>query len=187
MALGISITKVALTGNYIDFEGNPIAGQVIFSMAEVLRDGTDDQLIAPSVVVAPLVNGSFTVTLPATNDPDVVPNPFVYTVVESFPNGRTYTISLPYTTSGSLDLADISPDTAFPNPAIALVDAVTWGVLKNEIDTQAILLSVENSYFVNLPTDRVTAQGYATTASANLVTVQNNLAGTLNPLMLIGG
>jgi hypothetical protein len=44
-------------------------------------------MIAPSSVVIPLVAGSFSVTVPATNDPDIVPNPFVYTVEESFAGG----------------------------------------------------------------------------------------------------
>ena len=69
-------------------------GQIRFSISEVLRNGTDDQMVAPSSVVVPLnASGSFSVAIPATNDPDVVPNPFLYTVEESFPNGRSYKLA----------------------------------------------------------------------------------------------
>ena len=103
MALAASITTVTITGNYVNFEGAAIAGQVRFTLGDVLRNGTDDQMVAPSSIVVPLSAGAFSVTLPATNDPDVIPNPFVYTVEESFAGGRTYTIAVPYTTAGSLD------------------------------------------------------------------------------------
>ena len=135
MSLAPSMTTVTITGNYVDFEGNPIEGQIRFSIAEVLRNGTDDQMVAPSSVVVPLVSGSFSVTIPATNDPDVVPNPFIYTVEESFSGGRSYTISIPYTTVGSLDLADISPDPTIDTTYVSLIDQTTWSTLQTNLDT----------------------------------------------------
>ena len=135
MALGPNLTTVTITGNYVDFEGTAIEGQIRFSIAEVLRNGTDDQMVAPSSVVVPLSSGSFSVTLPATNDPDVIPNPFVYSVEESFPNGRTYEITIPYTTAGSLDLADISPAPTLDTTYVQLIDQNTWNVLEANIDT----------------------------------------------------
>jgi len=135
MALGPNLTTVTITGNYVDFEGTPIEGQIRFSIGEVLRNGTDDQMVAPSSVVVPLSSGAFSVTLPATNDPDVVPNPFVYSVEESFPNGRTYNITIPYTTAGSLDLADISPSPTLDENYVQLIDQNTWNVLEANIDT----------------------------------------------------
>jgi hypothetical protein len=135
MSLAPSLTTVEITGNYVDFEGNAIEGQIRFSIAQVLRNGTDDQMIAPSSVVVPLVNGSFSVIIPATNDPDIVPNPFVYTIEESFSGGRSYPISIPYTTTGSLDLADISPDPTIDVTYVQLIDQTTWNSLEANIDT----------------------------------------------------
>jgi hypothetical protein len=143
MALAPSLTTVQINGTYINYEGTPIEGQIRFSTVEVLRNGTDDQMVAPTTVVVPLVNGSFSVTLPATNDPDVVPNPFEYTVEESFTNGRTYKISIPYTTSGSLDLADISPSPTLSTTYVSLIDATTWATLANNID--ALDLNINQS------------------------------------------
>lgn len=134
MALAPSLTTVTVTGNYVDYEGNPIEGQIRFTLSEVLRNGTDDQMIAPSSVVVALSSGAFSVSLPATNDPDMVPNPFVYTVEESFPGGRTYTISLPYNGAGTFDLADLSPTPTLDENYVQLIDQTTWSTLEDNID-----------------------------------------------------
>ena len=151
MALGANINTVTVTGNYVDYEGNAIQGQIRFTLGDVLRSGIDDQMVAPSSVVVPLSSGAFSVTLPATNDPDVVPNPFTYTVEESFPGGRTYTISIPYNTVGSLDLADISPTPTLSENFVQLVDETTWSALEDDIDA----LDVE----INQTTDKILASG----------------------------
>jgi len=151
MALGANINTVTITGNYVDYEGNAIQGQVRFTLGDVLRSGIDDQMVAPSSVVVALSAGAFTVTLPATNDPDVVPNPFTYTVEESFPGGRTYTISIPYDTAGSLDLADLSPTPTLSTNYVQLVDETTWSSLETNIDTLDGL--------INQTTDRILASG----------------------------
>jgi hypothetical protein len=225
MALGPNLTTVTLTGSYVNFEGTAIEGQVRFSIGEVLRNGTDDQMVAPSSVVVPLSSGSFSVSLPATNDPDVVPNPFVYTVEESFPNGRTYTISIPYTTSGSLDLADISPDPTLSESYVAAVDLTSWNTLESNITALDALIDqdadkfpasgqywyVDSAYSTYTALDTAfatytalaaatynisgaditsfvtSAQGYASSASASATTAQNNSAGIISPLLLIGG
>jgi hypothetical protein len=225
MALGPNLTTVTLTGSYVNFEGTAVEGQVRFSIGEVLRNGTDDQMVAPSSVVVPLSSGSFSVSLPATNDPDVVPNPFVYTVEESFPNGRTYEISIPYTTSGSLDLADISPDPTLSESYVAAVDLTSWNTLESNItaldafidqvadkfpasgqywyidsaystytalDTAfatytALAAATHNISGADITSFVTSAQGYASSASASATTAQNNAAGIISPLLLIGG
>jgi hypothetical protein len=225
MALGPNLTTVTVTGSYVNFEGTPIEGQIRFSIGEVLRNGTDDQMVAPSSVVVPLSSGSFSVALPATNDPDVVPNPFVYTVEESFPNGRTYEISIPYTTSGSLDLADISPDPTLSETYVAAIDLTSWNTLESNIIALDALIDqvadkfpasgqywyIDSAYstYTALDTAFATytaltaatynisgtditpfvtlAQGYASSASSSATTAQNNSAGTISPLLLIGG
>jgi len=151
MALAPSLTTVQITGNYVDFEGNAIQGQVRFTLGDVLRNGTDDQMVAPSSVVVALSAGAFSVTLPATNDPDVVPVNFVYTVEESFPGGRTYTISVPYDTVGSLDLADLSPTPTLSDTFTQAIDQTSWTALEDDIDA----LNVE----INQTTDKILASG----------------------------
>ena len=135
MALAPSLSTVTITGNYVDYEGTAIQGQIRFTLGDVLRNGTDDQMVAPSSVVVPLSSGAFSVTLPATNDPDIVPNPFTYTVEESFPGGRSYTISVPYDTVGSLDLADLSPNPTISESYTSAIDQTSWNALETNIDS----------------------------------------------------
>jgi hypothetical protein len=151
MALAPSTNTVSVTGNFVDFEGNPIQGQLRFTLGDVLRNGTDDQMIAPSSVVVALSSGAFSVTLPATNDPDIIPNPFTYTVEESFAGGRTYTISIPYDTVGSLDLADLSPTPTLTETYTQAIDQTTFTTLNNNINT----LDTR----INQTTDKILASG----------------------------
>lgn len=134
MALAPSLATVTITGNYVNYEGTAIQGQIRFTLGDVLRNGTDDQMVAPSSIVVPLSAGAFSVTLPATNDPDIVPNPFTYTVEESFPGGRSYTISVPYDSVGSLDLADLSPNPTISESYTSAIDQTTWNSLETDID-----------------------------------------------------
>ena len=151
MALATSLTTVTITGNYVNFEGTAIQGQVRFTLGDVLRNGTDDQMVAPSSIVVPLSSGAFSVTLPATNDPDIIPNPFTYTVEESFSGGRTYTISVPYTTVGSLDLADLSPAPTLTETFVQAVDETSFATLETSIAALDVL--------INQTTDKILASG----------------------------
>jgi hypothetical protein len=148
MAIGPSVSTVTIAGSYVNFEGNNIEGQVRFTLGDVLRNGTDDQMVAPSSIVIPLSAGAFTVSLPATNDPDVVPNPFTYTVEESFPGGRVYTISVPYDTVGELNLADLSPNPVVPTNYVQMIDQTTFNGLKTDIDTLENGTDLVNSKFL---------------------------------------
>jgi hypothetical protein len=135
MTIDTSVTLVTVEGNYVDFEGTPIVGQIKFTLSDMLRNSLANQMIVPSTVTVTLdANGSFSTVLPSTNDPDVIPE-FVYTVEESFPNGRTYTIVLPYTTVGSLNMADISPIPTSPGTYYSMVLRVPWDELVDDIDT----------------------------------------------------
>ena len=156
MTIGVAVTTVTITGNFVDFEGTPVAGQVKFTLGDVLRNSVDDIMIAPSTVADTLdSNGSFSQIIPATNDPDVTPSGFVFTVEEAFPRGRTYTISVPYTTVGSLDLVDLSPDPVISTTYVGLVLRVPWDALVSlinafsgtvDVDTGDILFSGEYVY-----------------------------------------
>jgi hypothetical protein len=95
MALPSNVSLVKLTGEYVDYQGNPIAGSVRFTSSATVRDMLADTIIVSSTASATLDStGSFEVTIPATNDPDIV-DAFTYSVEESFAGGRSYTINLP--------------------------------------------------------------------------------------------
>jgi hypothetical protein len=225
MALGASLSTVTITGTYINYTGDAIEGQIRFQTSEVLRNGTDDQMVAPSVVVVPLIAGAFSVTLPATNDPDVVPNPYTYAVEESFAGGRSYTISIPFNTVGSLDLADISPTPSLSETYVQLIDETTYAAFEATLATldtninqttnkilasgkywyipsdfatytaldtafatyTALTAGVYNLDGTDISAFVSTAQASASAASASATTATTNEAGTISPLLLIGG
>lgn len=95
MAIPSNVSLVKLTGEYVDYQGNAIAGSVRFTSSATVRDMLADTIIVSSTATGTLDStGSFEVTLPATNDPDIA-DAFTYTVEEAFTGGRSYTITLP--------------------------------------------------------------------------------------------
>jgi hypothetical protein len=112
-----------VTGQYIDFTGSPIAGQVSFTNPQFLVNSAADRMIVPTKIIATLDNtGAFSVTIPVTNDVDLAPLNFTYTFEESFIGGSTFTISLPTSLGGSVDISDLRPTAtvvAFSQPASA--------------------------------------------------------------------
>ncbi len=110
MALPVNITLITLTGQYLDFKGDPILGQVKIYPSQVLIDAAADRIIIPTVITEDLVNGSFSFTVPITNDPDVSPLNYNYLFEESFEGGRTYLIQLPSSLGASVDISDLRTD-----------------------------------------------------------------------------
>jgi hypothetical protein len=110
MALPGNITLITLTGEYLDFQGVPILGQVKIYPSQVLIDSAADRIIIPSVITTDLVNGAFSIQVPVTNDPDVSPLNYNYLFEESFEGGRTYLIQLPSSLGASVDISDLRTD-----------------------------------------------------------------------------
>lgn len=110
MALPENITLITLTGQYLDFQGEPILGQVKIYPSQVLIDSAADRIIIPSVLTTDLSNGAFSIQVPVTNDPDVNPVNFNYLFEESFEGGRTYLIQLPASLGASVDISDLRTD-----------------------------------------------------------------------------
>jgi len=149
VSIDASVTQVTVTGNFVDFEGNAIAGQVQFRLGDMLRNSLANEMYAPSTVAVTLnANGSFSTSLPATNDSDVIPT-FEYEVEEAFPNGRTYTITLPANTVGSLDLADISPAPSITTTYVGLITEVPFAALETNIAALDALITQATNEFPN--------------------------------------
>lgn len=96
MAIASNVALSRITGEYVDFQGNAIAGQVKFTLDDLQRNTFADEILVPSTASLTLdSNGQFTVDLPSTAETALTPSGFTYTVEESFSSGATYTISLP--------------------------------------------------------------------------------------------
>ncbi|MEU4066676.1 hypothetical protein AB0F25_30560 [Streptomyces wedmorensis] len=112
MPLPDNISKVTVTGKYLDIFGMPIVGKVQFTIKPVLIDGGAKVVIVPRVVEAVLKSdGSFSVELPATDDPDLNPTNFTITVTEQFEGGGgrpPFQISLPEAATEPIDITQFA-------------------------------------------------------------------------------
>lgn len=128
-----SWNKVRLTGKYADAKGNALSGRILFTPSVRVADVTDRVMVVPATFEAVLdVNGAFAVDLPATDDPDIVPSGFTYSVVEDFTGGETYSIELSVTAPPEgIDLTIAAR--AVPIPAV--VTYVTFAQLHQALAT----------------------------------------------------
>lgn len=141
MALPVNITTINVTGTYLDFAGQPIAGQVKFYTSQVLIDSAADRIIIPSTITADLVNGSFSVTIPTTNDVDVNPLNFTYRYEEAFVGGSSFTISLPASLGASVDISDLRTTAELTPTFYQPVSANVWALLEDRVDQEQIDLT----------------------------------------------
>lgn len=160
MALPNNITTIILTGQYIDFTGSAIAGQVTITMPEVLVNAAANRIIIPSTVTSVLdANGSFSLTVPVSNDVDLdvyenANNTFAYVFEEAFIGGSTYNITLLSNLGASVDITDLRTTaaiTSFIQPASAnLFPALTARVAQEEEDLDDSPSLVAAPTYVNL-------------------------------------
>ena len=144
MPIAGNITTKTVTGEFVDYLGNPIAGQIIFTINDRLRNAVANQILIPSSKYVTLDNaGLFSVTLIATNDADFNDD-FTYTVEEAFPFGKTYTITLTEASAGTQDISDLRPEDAgfavFFTPIAA-----------GQFNQLVSLLTVEETYWGSSP------------------------------------
>lgn len=89
-----------VTGHYQLLDGTPVQGVVKFATKTVLLDANSDLILLPETFTATLdETGAFSILLPVTDDPDISPIGWTYTVTEVFTNatGRPpYSIQVPY-------------------------------------------------------------------------------------------
>lgn len=110
MPLPASWTTVTVTGTYTRRDGTPAAGSVEFISPQVVV--VDGETVVPHTIAAALDDtGSLSVDLPATDDPDISPTGWTYTVNERGVRGLhrdTYAIQVPHDSAG-IDLATVAP------------------------------------------------------------------------------
>lgn len=150
MALPGNITLITVTGQYIDFKGDPILGQVKFFPSQVLIDAAADRIIIPTVITIDLVAGAFSVQIPITNDPDVSPLNYNYLYEESFEGGSSYIIQVPSSLGASVDITDLRASAT----VISYIQPVAyqlWPPLKTRTETQETYYSGASIPSTTLP------------------------------------
>ncbi|MFD9205961.1 hypothetical protein ACFVZM_06735 [Streptomyces sioyaensis] len=104
------IATVTLTGRYIRPDGTPLSGTVTITTPSLLTLSGANSITAGSTVVTLDNAGSFSCVLVATDNANMQPTGWRYSVTEKFTGitGRTYSIDLPASTP-TVDIADIAP------------------------------------------------------------------------------
>ncbi|MFP8944689.1 hypothetical protein ACLIYM_25100 [Streptomyces fenghuangensis] len=146
MALPGSIPTVTVTGRYLGLDGNPLQGTITWEAPAAVTVADADVILSGPVSV-PLTEGTFSITLPATDAPGMNPSGWTYTVTEQLGRAgtRTYRVLLPSETP-LVDIADIAPtDPATPDYVAVHGDsayevAVTNGFVGTEAEWLASLV-----------------------------------------------
>lgn len=108
MPLPANFNTRAVHGKYTGLDGNPIQGSITFTCPVLLTNPDENVFVVPVPLTVNLdVNGEFTTTLPCTNDPDLNPVDWRYTVKENFSEGRTYHLEVPEGVP-TIELADLT-------------------------------------------------------------------------------
>ena len=113
MPLPANFQTITVTGTYVDLTGVAVNGSIQFDVNDfvALRDPTADVIVLAKPITASIASGTFSVSLPATNDPDITPG-FTYKVTESFPSlniTNVYNINVAFDGPNPLNLADVTP------------------------------------------------------------------------------
>jgi hypothetical protein len=111
MPLPPGLSTVTVIGTYLHPDGTPYSGRLVFRPEpEVLTSAVHGMLVIGDVEVVLDNAGQFTVSLLATDDPDVTPSGWTYRVTERWYDtpGRSYPLALPAAAS-IVDIADVAP------------------------------------------------------------------------------
>lgn len=127
MSLPPDLTQITVTGTYTTITGQPLPGQVNFSVTTVVQDSTGKVILGIGTQSAVLNSaGSMSITLPCTDNADLNPTGFAYLVTEVVPGvGRAYYVQLPHTLGSTVDLAALAPAST-PPAASAFASVNTW-------------------------------------------------------------
>lgn len=105
-----NLNTITITGTYIRSDQSTAHGTVTFDMTvETLLDPTGHQIVVPKHFVARIIHGAISIDLPATDDPNINPTGWAYTVIEHVEGAQevVYQIAVPVSSpGGTIDLAD---------------------------------------------------------------------------------
>jgi hypothetical protein len=123
MSFPASLALITLTGEFLEGEdGTPREGVGTVTLPTPIRSEGDNVIIPPFGVDFELVDGQLLVELPATTDPQWLPNTAVYIVQITFDDFSKlwWSVALPYDTAGgTLDLADVgAPNVGTPSATV---------------------------------------------------------------------
>ena len=120
MALPVGLTTIAVTGTYEDASGAAQAGSVSFTPTSTVVDATGKVVLTQTAVMAVLdSSGSFTLTLPCTDNAGLTPLGWGYVLTVSVPgaSGSLDPIYLPHALGSTVDISALTESFAAPAPS----------------------------------------------------------------------
>lgn len=192
-AIPPGIATVVLTGRYLRPDGLPVRGTVTFAVPPHLTLRDADTIMVGAAKVEVDENGAFSVTLMATDQPNMQPTEWAYEVTENFQHaqGRKYSLMLPSTTP-VVDLSDIAPAdpsrgdyVVVPGPAGAAGSQILSGT-----GNPSAALGANGDFYFDTTTGAVKvfgpkvsgawpATGVALGGASNLITSVNSKTGAV--------
>lgn len=183
----MALLTVPVHGKILALDGlTPAVGAVTFRTLIELRDVVDNVVYEPATYVATLDGaGEFTIALPATDNPDLVPASWVYQVYISTATWKqTLYVQLPYQV-GTVEFSDLTPLAYDPcSPAVLDPPApfdLSLFVLRSG-DTMTGDLHVETDVFVGddlSVADRLSVAGPSTFGADAAFNANVSVAGNL--------
>ncbi len=171
MPLPAAVSTTQVTGRFTNLNGSPAVGRVTFATSVLLRVTGAPDLIVPGSYTALLdANGVFALALPATNDPDITPSGWLYTVTISIAGSHVDSFDCQVPMSAvPLQLRDLTPAVA--------VAAVSSYILVSQVGAAGGVASLDAGGKV--PGGQLPAPATdATLAAKGLVRLAGDLAGT---------
>lgn len=143
VALPSNLTTVEVTGRYVDHNGSPVRGSVTFDTDYYVLDAGENVVVIEAPITANLdATGSFSVDLIATDDPDMTPTGWTWTLTPNFQGAFPLEFALPASLAPTTDITVLSP--ALPNP-----DPVYSYVLVSAINAPNGVAGLSASGFIN--------------------------------------
>lgn len=117
-----------LVGKVVNLQGVPVVGNLILTPAPsvLLSVATNTMVVAGPRVIALDASGSFDVLIPSTDDPQITPVGWTYSVKESWPGGREYSIFAPV--GVTQNLVNVVPVVAFNGVGVVKGDTGLQGL-----------------------------------------------------------
>lgn len=118
-----------LVGKVVNLQGVPVVGNLILTPAPsvLLSVATNTMVVAGPRIITLDATGSFDVLIPSTDDPQITPVGWTYSVKESWTGGREYSIFAPV--GVTQNLVNIVPVVAFNGVGIVKGDTGAQGAL----------------------------------------------------------
>jgi len=179
MAFPANLTTVTVVGSFITPEGTPSTGTVTFTASSWLTNSGANLSIPNSAVTKTLgTAGNFSATIPITDDADISPTGWVYTVAEVVDGvSRSYDVTIPGTVvaGGTVYLADLTPAAAAGPEYYSLASSLSIGTVSTLAAGSAATATItglapNQTLNLGIPTGPTGAAGSAASIAVGSVT-----------------